>query len=172
MFVECRNLPSVVFHICRVSEFAECFLVRHSANRSESLSSVFSLALDKEMVCRVSDKIYLAKNMILGKAFNSGSGYNICLDKQKILCIRKSKGLVIRNRLSIYERTLSWPRNRHTQFNLKLYSYNQSNEIDKKQMNIHTRHDIHILLLQKAAVIYAMQHITPETHAWSSFDHT
>ena len=40
---------------------------------SECLPSVFSLALGKEIVCRVSDKIHSAKNMTLGKAFDSGS---------------------------------------------------------------------------------------------------
>ena len=73
MFAECRNLPSVfpIFAECRslpecfsvelpsVRMFAECFLVRHSANRefarvSESLPSVFSLALAEcQNLCRV-----------------------------------------------------------------------------------------------------------------------
>ena len=66
-----------------VRMFAECFLVRHSANRefdrvSESLPSVFSLALGKEMVCRVSDKIHSTKNMTLDKSFESGSGTTPC----------------------------------------------------------------------------------------------
>jgi len=95
MFAECRNLPSVFPYlpsvgVCRVffSRIAECqnvcrvFLVRHSVNRefgvSESLPSIFSLALGKEMVCRVSDKIHSAKNMTLGKAFDSGSEFT-CL---------------------------------------------------------------------------------------------
>ena len=75
-FAECFlvELPSVRM-------FAQCFLVRHSANRefarvSESLPSVFSLALGKEMVCRVSDKIHSPKNMTLGKVFDSGSDLN------------------------------------------------------------------------------------------------
>ena len=70
------------------SSIAECqtvcrvFLIRHSANRefarvSESLPSVFSLALGKEVVCRVFDKIHPAKNMTLGKTFDSGSGWNL-----------------------------------------------------------------------------------------------
>ena len=81
-------LPSA--RVCRVFSvelpsvriFAECFLVRHSANRefarvSESLPSVFSLALGKDMVCRVSDKIHSAKNMTLDKSFDSGS--DVCV---------------------------------------------------------------------------------------------
>ena len=90
MFAKCRNLPSVfpIFAKCRslpsvFSRIAECqnvcrvfsskALDKQRVYRvSESLPSVFSLALGKEMVRRVS-KIHSTKNMTLGKAFDSGS---------------------------------------------------------------------------------------------------
>ena len=67
---KCQNVCRVFFskalgkqRVCRVSEF---------------LPSVFSLALGKEMVCRVSAKKHLAKNMTLGKAFDSGNACMLC----------------------------------------------------------------------------------------------
>jgi hypothetical protein len=70
-FAECCICDTRQRAICRVSKikhsaksfFAECFI----------LSSVFCLALGKELLCRVLEKKHSAKNMTLGKEQNSGS---------------------------------------------------------------------------------------------------
>jgi len=68
-----------------VPKFTECFSVELSSvfskalgkqrvcRVSESLPSVFYLALGEEMICRVSDKIHSTKNITLGKTFDSGN---------------------------------------------------------------------------------------------------
>ena len=70
-FAECLSLPSVFFLVCRVSNFAECFL--HRLPSAFILPSVFFAALGKRLVCRVPKKIHLANTKTLGKRLVSGS---------------------------------------------------------------------------------------------------
>ena len=70
-FAECLVLPSVFFLICRMSNFAECFL--HRLPSAFILLSVFFAGLGKRLVCRVPEEMHSANIKTLGKEPVSGS---------------------------------------------------------------------------------------------------